>query len=222
VPSGVRLAEVPFSGGPMPGRVPRLLFVGRLVPVKGADVLLAALARLKGSGMDAELQLIGDGPDRAQLESSARSLGIAARVSFLGTRSHDHVRRALQTADIVVVPSRAMPNGQAEGSPVVTKEAQAIGVPLVAASVGGIPETVPPELRHELVPPDRPDLLAARIARLWAERSDWPARVRAQRAWIASEFAWESIAGRLSSIYEEVVARRRPGPAPIARLIRRS
>jgi colanic acid/amylovoran biosynthesis glycosyltransferase len=221
VPSGVRLADFPFSGAPVPGRHPRLLFVGRLISVKGADVLLAALAHLRTNRLEAELRVVGDGPDRAELEAATRSLGIAAAVRFQGTRNHDDVRRALLESDIVIVPSRVMPDGQAEGSSVVAKEAQAIGRPLVATSVGGIPETVRPDLRDELVPPDRPDLLAASIARLWAERAHWPVRVRAQRDWIAKEFASENTAMRLSSLYDDVIARNPPSAAPVARLIRR-
>jgi colanic acid/amylovoran biosynthesis glycosyltransferase len=219
VPSGVRLGQFPFMGGPRPGSAPRLLFVGRLIECKGVDVLLASLAKLRTGGLDATLRVVGDGPLRAALETLAASHRLPGVVEFLGTLSHSDVRRELAGADIVVVPSRIMANGQTEGSSVVSKEAQATGVPLVATHVGGIPETVRPELRDELVAPDDPVALAAGISRVWEERDGWGRRVRAQREWIAAEFAWDRIGARLSGVYDEVLAYRPPERARARRLV---
>ena len=163
IPSGVRLAAFPFNGGPRPGSAPSLLFVGRLVPGKGVDVLLAAVHRVRAAPLPATLRVLGDGPLRSDLEAAARAQGLGEAVRFLGTRSHAAVREEMARADIVVVPSQVMPGGLEEGSSVVAKEAQATGVPVVATRVGGIPETLPPELRHELVQPGEGAALAAGI-----------------------------------------------------------
>lgn len=208
IPAGVRLANFPFAGGPSPGIAPRLLFVGRLHPGKGVDVLLRALARVRARGLPATLRLVGDGVLRAELEAAAGANGLTGAVRFLGSQSHDVVRRELEASDIVVVPSQILANGQEEGSPVVPKEAQAIGVPVVATRVGGMPEILPPELRDELVPPAHDDALADRIMRVWEDRERWPTRVKLQREWIAAEFAWERIAARLSDVYDRVLERR--------------
>jgi colanic acid/amylovoran biosynthesis glycosyltransferase len=222
VPSGVRLDQFPFSGGPHSGRVPRLLFVGRLIECKGLDVLLGAMAQLSRREPGATLRVVGDGPLGEELQASAHAQGLEGVVRFLGSRTHREVRHELEESDIVVVPSRALADGQEEGSSVVSKEAQAIGIPVVATDVGGIPETLPPELRHELVPQGDLHALAARIAHVWDERADWPARVRLQREWVASEFAWDRIAPRLSRIYESAMARHPPARAALARALRRS
>jgi len=221
VASGVRLTEFRFVGPPRAGTAPRLLFIGRLIECKGLDTLIEALVLIKSRGVNATLSVIGDGPQRGALQSLAARSGAGPSVSFLGTRPHQQVREELGRADIVVVPSRVMADGQAEGSSVVSKEAQAVGVPVVATDVGGLPETFPPQLRHELVPQDRPDLLAARIAAVWEEREHWLERVRLQREWIESEFAWEKIARRLAKIYEEVQERHPAEPRSLRRLLRR-
>ena len=221
IAGGVRLDAFPFSGGPRPGQAPRLLYVGRLVGVKGLDVLLAALPQLRGAGLDPRLEVIGDGPLRGELTAAARAAGLDDAVTFLGARVHSDVRLAMGRADILVVPSRVMPDGQAEGSPVAPKEAQAIGVPVVATDTGGLAETIAPEFRHELVRGDDPGALAARIAQVWQDREYWPERVRLQRDWVAAEFAWSKLAGRLSGIYERLLAEHPPGRAPLARALRR-
>lgn len=221
IAGGVGLDAFPFSGGPRPGRAPRLLYVGRLVAVKGLDVLLAALPQLRDAGLDPTLEVIGDGPLRGELAAAARATGLEEAVTFLGACAHGDVRLALERADILVVPSRVMPDGQAEGSPVIPKEAQAIGVPVVATDTGGLPETIAPELRHELVRGDDPGALAARIAQVWQDRESWPERVRLQRDWVSAEFAWSKLAGRLSGIYERVLTEHPPGRAPLARALRR-
>jgi colanic acid/amylovoran biosynthesis glycosyltransferase len=222
VPSGVRLMEFPFSGGPRHGAAPRLLMVGRLVACKGFDVGLEALAIARARGVSATLRVVGDGILREELEATARSLGVGRAVEFLGARQHYEVRRELEQADIVVVPSRRLANGQEEGSSVVSKEAQAIGVPVIGSKVGGIPETLPPDLRFELVPPDQPELLANQLIEVWAQRNEWPARLRMQREWIASEFAWGDIARRLSALYSRLAEEHPPRRAVLARVTRLS
>ena len=221
VPAGVRLAAFPFTGGPTPGAAPRLLFVGRLIPSKGVDVLLAATHRARAAGLAVTLRVVGDGPSRAALEAAARGHGLGDAVTFAGMRSHAEVREELERADIAVVPSQVLTNGLQEGSPVICKEAQATGVPLVASDVGGIPETLPPALRHELVVPGDAEALAARIVDVWQRRDDWPDRVRMQREWVAAEFAWERLARRLGDIYARLLAERPPGRARVARALRR-
>jgi colanic acid/amylovoran biosynthesis glycosyltransferase len=206
IPSGVRLSAFPFSGPPDTGGAPRLLFVGRLYEGKGIDVLLAAVARIRADGLSASLRVIGDGPLRPELEASEPARVLGASVRFLGARSHAEVRAELAASDIVVVPSQLLSNGLAEGSSVVSKEAQATGIPVVATEVGGIPETFPPGLRHELVPPGSHEPLAAQIVRVWEDRDRWPERVARQREWVESEFSWERIAIRLSGVYERVLA----------------
>jgi glycosyltransferase involved in cell wall biosynthesis len=101
----------------------------------------------------------------------------------------------------VVVPSRETPDGRAEGSPVVTKEAQAVGVPVVATDTGGMAETIPPRYRAELVPGDDPDALASRIVALARDPDGRRERAQAGRAWVEQKFDARSLTRRMLEVY---------------------
>ncbi|MGH7559514.1 MAG: glycosyltransferase [Gemmatimonadales bacterium] len=127
-------------------------WVGRLSQEKGADVLLEALGALR----DREWLccIIGEGRERRALEELAKEWGVAERVRFTG--AIPGAGAFYGAFDVFVMSSRA------EGSPMVLLEAMASGVPAVVTAVGGVPETVGPS-EAWLVPPERPDLLAAAI-----------------------------------------------------------
>ena len=201
IPAGVRLDRLPFRGdGPASGPI---LYVGRLNEQKGLAVLLEALPAVPG----ARLEVLGGGPDARELERHAARLGVAERTTFLGPLPRrEDVLEAMRRASVLVMPSRAMPDGQAEGSPVVTKEAQAVGVPLVATDTGGIAETVPPEHRDDLVPGDDPAALAAAIERVLADPAAAAARARRAREWVEREFDAERLARRTVALYERLAA----------------
>ena len=128
--------------------------VGRLEPVKGQDVLIDALAHLPAEW---HVVLAGQGSQRAALEARAAALGLEGRVHFLG---HVEATEVLFPAfDLLALPSRA------EGFPRVLIEAQAAGLPIVAARVGGVAEAVCPRTGL-LVPPEQPAALAEGILTL--------------------------------------------------------
>ncbi|MBD5655946.1 MAG: glycosyltransferase family 4 protein [Candidatus Eremiobacteraeota bacterium] len=116
---------------------PTFAYVGRLVPEKGVDLLLRALADVGG----ARVLLVGDGPERANLEALAQQIGIAPRVSFTGVLPPADAALALAAADALVLPSRTATNW-AEQFGRVLIEAMASGVPVVASDSGAIPEVV--------------------------------------------------------------------------------
>jgi glycosyltransferase involved in cell wall biosynthesis len=203
IPAGVRLDRLPFRGAEPQDATPRILFVGRLNPQKGITVLLEALASIP----DARLDVIGGGPSRQTLEALARRLDLDSRTSFLGALPRrEDVLDGMRRAHVLVMPSRAMPDGQAEGSPVVSKEAQAIGVPLVATDTGGIAETVPPEHRGDLVPGDDPQALAAAITRLLSDPALRTARARRAREWVEQQFDSTQLARRTIALYERLAS----------------
>ena len=199
IAAGVRLDRLPFRGdGPASGPI---LYVGRLNAQKGLAVLLDALPAIRG----ARLEVLGGGPAARALEAHARRLGVADRTTFLGPLPRrEDVLEAMQRASVLVMPSRAMPDGQAEGSPVVTKEAQAVGVPLVATDTGGISETLPPEHRGDLVPGDDPAALAAAVERVLADPAAAAERARRAREWVEQEFDAERLARRTVAFYERL------------------
>ena len=115
---------LPVSSGPL-----RILCTGRLVGAKGQAVLIMAMARLVRRGYAIELLLIGDGPDRAALETQVTQERLEGCVTFAGGQNHDRVLEALREADLFVLPSFA------EGIPVALMEAMAIGVPCISTFV---------------------------------------------------------------------------------------
>lgn len=134
-----------------------LLFVGRLRVRKGVEVLLAALARLRAAHPAARLAVAGDGEHRRALERTARRMGVAEAVDFLGRCDAARVRALLAGARVLAVPSIY------EGMPLVVLEAMDAGVPVVASRVSGIPEVVADGATGWLVPPEDPEALAAAL-----------------------------------------------------------
>lgn len=146
-----------------PGSPPVVVAVGRLEHVKGFDVLLLALARLRRTIPTARVCIIGDGIARGELEQQARSLGLADAVELTGFLDKEKVRERLRKAAAFALSSRS------EGMPLALLEAMACGVPPVAARVGGVPEVVTAGTGI-LVSPDAPDELADGLARLLQDR----------------------------------------------------
>ena len=128
-------------------------WVGRLIPVKGCDIFLRALARVEVEGWVA--RIVGDGPERDSLEGLSRSLGLDDRVEFLG--AVPDAARFFKGLDVFVLSSRS------EGTPMVLLEAMGAGVPVVANSVGGVPDVIEGPRNGWLVPPEDVDALASAL-----------------------------------------------------------
>ena len=177
------------------GQGNRLLFVGRLVQVKGLPVLFDAIAQLRQDRPNINLTIVGDGPDRQRLVEQARERGIQENVRFLGNQSQSQVRELLGQADAFVMSSFA------EGVPVVLMEAMAAGLPVVATRVGGVAELVEDGVSGFLVPPGDTTALAERIAALLDDDEDLRNRFgKAGRAEVQAEFNIHVEAQRLCNI----------------------
>jgi glycosyltransferase involved in cell wall biosynthesis len=136
-----------------------LVFAGRLGPQKAVGSLLAALKGVDG----ATLVVAGDGPERRALERRAGELGLAGRVRFLGSVSRETVLRLFGAADASVLPSAW------ENFPHTVVEALAVGCPVVATSVGGVPEVVRDGENGLLVAPADPGALADALRRVLSD-----------------------------------------------------
>lgn len=161
-----------------------LLALGRLVPIKGLDVLLRALA-----GSDIRLLVAGAGPELEPLRDLARAMRVDAH--FVGEVSGTTKTALLTAADAFVLPSRVLPDGRSEGVPVALLEAMAHGLPIVASAVGGIVEVVPGDgSAGLLVAPDRPVELARALERA---RGDivWRARASEVAREIVRRHGWD-------------------------------
>ena len=132
-----------------------LVFAGRLGPQKALGTALEALVDVP----DATLTVVGDGPERTALERRARELGLEGRVSFLGSMARGQVLRLFRAADASVLSSAW------ENFPHTVVEALAVGCPVIATAVGGVPEVVRDGENGLLVPPGDPGALGAAIAR---------------------------------------------------------
>jgi colanic acid/amylovoran biosynthesis glycosyltransferase len=160
-----RFSPAPRAASPR-GRRLHLLSIARLVPKKGIDDALRAVAAVRTRVPDVQFTIIGDGPLRDALESQAQALGIASHVRFAGWLTAPDVIARARTADVILAPSVTAPDGDAEGTPVAILEAQALGVPVVATRHAGIPEVVEDGVTAFLAPEHDVDGLAAAIISL--------------------------------------------------------
>jgi len=137
-----------------------ILCVGRLVSTKGQRILIEAVSRLAHEGRNLHLVLVGDGPDRTDLERLVAVKGLAATVELTGSINQDHIQQYYRDADVFALASFA------EGIPVVLMEAMAMQIPCVSTRINGIPELIDDGINGLLVAPSDVDGLAAALARL--------------------------------------------------------
>ncbi len=156
-------ADIFHSGGG-PHRSRDLVFLGRLVNSKGADVLIQALSLLTDSGLKPHLTIIGDGPEREALQMLTRTSGMGDQVSFTGRISTDKVSKLLSEHKILVVPSIWN-----EGFGVVALEGIASGCVVIGSDCGGLPEAI--GNCGLVVPTGDAKALAVAIERVFTEKN---------------------------------------------------
>ena len=189
-----------FSPSPEQTFAPRILSVGNLIPTKDHGLLLRAFARLQRSVPDAELEIIGDGPERARLEQLARSLGASSRVALRGRQGRQSVARALKNCAVFVLPSRY------EGLGCVYLEAMACAKPVVACTGQGLDEIVQDGCNGVLVRPGDENSLTTRLLQLL---QDSPLRRKlgaAARETVLRSHTLDHQSHELSDIYRECLA----------------
>jgi glycosyltransferase involved in cell wall biosynthesis len=207
VPLGVDLTRFrpdPTARDPLPQIPrPRVVFVGRLRHYKGLPVLAAALAQLP----QAQLVVVGAGPERDTFEQALRAGGCRDRAHLLGDLDDESLVRLLQTADAAVLASTS----PAEAFGVAIAEAQACGVPAVTTEVGtGTAQTVADGRSGRVVPPNDPEALTMALA--WClDCAAAPARQAAARAHAEAGLCAHRMVDTVQRIYDEV--RRLPATA---------
>jgi glycosyltransferase involved in cell wall biosynthesis len=177
--------------------------VGVHRPQKALDVLLHATATLATQWRDLRVLMVGDGPERANLERLAGELGVSEVVRFLGRRSD--IPDVLRALDVAVCCS------DFEGSPLAMMEYMEAGLPVVATAVGGVPDLIEPGVHGLLVSPRDPDALAGAISELLADPSraqEMGARGQERRR---TEFDIEVMVHRLEYLYLELLAEQTQG-----------
>jgi glycosyltransferase involved in cell wall biosynthesis len=172
-------------------------WIGRMTPVKRTDDVLVAFKQLRETGVDAVLCLVGDGPDRPQLEQRAHELGVIRDTLFLGYQ--EDVAPFYAAFDALILPSSN------EGTPVSAIEALAAGRPVVATRVGGVPDVVQEGEDGFLVEPGATDDLAERLARLAREPELRERMGRAGRDRVLPRYAVERLVDDIDRLYRSLL-----------------
>lgn len=182
--------ELGLSGGTVAG------VVGRLCPIKGIDIFLAALPRVLDLVPEIESVLVGDGPLRRRLEKQAAALQRGGKVRFLGNR--DDVGRLLGSFDFLVLPSFK------EGLPTVLLEAAAAGIPIVASRIPGVTDLFCHEVSALLFDPGSPDGLAEAMVRIARDRGLRESLALGARQAVASVMSPDETVAAHESIYKKL------------------
>ena len=183
-------------------REKRILSVGRQVPKKGLDDLVRAGALLRKQGLAFRLVFIGDGIERPRLEGLASRLGVADRVDFLGSLPPRAVIESYARADLLVLPSVVLENGDRDGIPNVLVEAMAMGVPVISTRISAIPELIEDGRNGLLVAPRRPDRLADAIVQSFDDPDATRARAARARRDVEERFDLHRNSERLARLLD--------------------
>jgi len=198
---------VPLTPVPSPRRLPappfQLLTLGRMVPKKGFPVLLAACRELAAKKVDFHLTLVGDGPQRQELQNLARDYGLSGRVHFPGFVPHRRVPELFHRADLFVMPCIVDPHGDRDGIPNVILEAMAHEVPVVSTDVSGVPEAVLPGKTGWIAPPGDAFALAEAIMGALDNPHEARRRGRAGKRLVCKKFDSVKNYGRLKAWLEK-------------------
>ena len=182
---------------------PRLVTVAGLRDFKGHTHLLDAVDTLRADGRDVVVDLVGDGPLRPELEAQVSRLDLAEAVRFHGAVPVSDALDIVAGADVAVMPSVVLANGRRDGIPVALIEAMAIGVPVVATDVSGIPELVRDGETGSLVPQADADRLAEAIADTLDDHDAAASRVESGRDLVEREFDITSSGASMISLWSE-------------------
>lgn len=208
-PCGVDTELLSPEGPAVPkGRRFRIGVVGRLVPRKGVDLVIQALARLRADGWDdLELVIVGGGepgqgekdPEVTRLHGIAGELGVADRVIFRGRVPHDELPETIRSCDAIVCAPWYEPFG------IVPLEAMSCGVPVVGAAVGGLLDSVVDGSTGILVPPRDPEAIASAVARVLSD----PALARRLgangRRRAVDLYTWDRVAALTEECYRKLL-----------------
>lgn len=181
---GIRAESADLLADGNPDAPPHFVALGRLVPKKGFDRLVRAVATLAERGLDITCSIHGDGPLTDDLDALVRSLNLHERVRLAGAYHHEDLPDILRTATALVVPSVVTPTGDMDGIPTVVYEAMAMGRPVVASRLSGIPEVIEHGHTGWLVEPDDVPALAATLEEIATNPQAVPHMTREARAYV--------------------------------------
>jgi len=205
IPNAIPVARL-LSGergepnGSAAAEAPMLIAPGRLVPEKGHRYLIAALVELRAQGHRPPVLIVGDGPLRAEIVAAVVRAGLQDQVTLRPSLPWEELMELVEKASVFVLASTH------EGFPLSPGEAMALGTPVVATAVGGIPELIEDRVSGLLVPPADPGALARAIASVLDDSVMRNGLIRAGRRRVEEAFTPEAAASRLARVYEEVLS----------------
>jgi glycosyltransferase involved in cell wall biosynthesis len=182
-----------------------LLFVGRLVPKKGLNFLLDALAILVNERPELRLNIVGFGPEESVLKQQVARLNLGKNVNFLGARSQDQLPQMYQQATLFVAPFVRADNGDQEGLPVALMEAIGCGCPAVVGHVVGIGDLLGAEIQYIAVNPHNTQELAFAISNALDELELATERILRIRQHALTLIDWDSVAYAYGNILKDSI-----------------
>jgi len=190
------------------GDDPLVLTVARLIPHKGQDVVLRALAALKPEFPSLHYAIVGTGSDEARLRTLAEDLGVRDSVIFAGVLSDDEVAEAYATSTVYAGLSRTDKSIDAEGFGISFLEASASGIPIVAGDSGGVRSAVRDGESGLIVPPEDVNTVVAAL-RAYLSNSSRRERIgKTGRSLVETYYNWDRVARDTRKFADEVVPRR--------------
>jgi len=196
VPNGVetsRFKPIERSANPKV----RILFIGRLIPRKGFARVIRALPIVRElTQRPFEVEVVGTGAHRPELDSLAEEMGVSDLIRYVGVVPYDQLEKSYQYADVFVLTSLS------EGMPSVILEAMGVGLPVVASDVGGNNEIVHEGDNGFLIKGDDLDLLAKRLAEL-IDNDELRSRMGKRSRQLALSYDWRNIMAQYEKLYEK-------------------
>jgi len=205
---GERLTVI-HNGFPMPKpepaalqfEEPHIVCAGRLVPEKGFDIAIYAFSQIRKRFPNAHLTIAGDGPLREGLEELADEQGLNGHFHFPGAVPHEEIPALLNTATLVVIPSRQ------DSFPVVAVEAAQMGRPIIASCIGGLPEAIVDGETGLLVDAEDVQGFSAAITRLLGDQAEARRMGQAARERAMTLFSFDRYVDAYDGVYAKVIAR---------------
>ncbi len=185
----------------IPDGAPVALTIARLIRRKGVDTVLQALPGVARAHPDLHYIIIGDGPERGDLERITTQLGLRGRVHFLGAVDDLTIAQAYGLASFFIMPARDE-RPSVEGFGLVFREAHAFGKPVIGAATGGIPDAIRHGVDGLLVPPDAPEETASAMIRLLSEPELARTLGEAGRTNVLANGTWVHVASKVAQVLE--------------------
>lgn len=182
-----------------------LLFVGRLINIKGVHILIKAFSLLPDTiKTNTMLWIIGDGDEKPSLQQQVKALGVSNSVAFTGAISYQNISHYYSAADIFIGPSIQGSSGETEGQGVVLLEAFASSLPVIASKIGGIADIVEHKKTGLLVEPGHAQQLADAIVTLLSDTTLQKELIDSALNLVKHQYTWPHVTQKFLQIYSDV------------------